>query len=61
MIGVATPPVGMSLFVTAHVAGIPVERVMRAILPFMIPLIVTLMLVTYAPWFSLYLPSLVFD
>ena len=61
MIGVATPPVGMSLFVTAHVAGIPVERVMRAILPFMIPLIATLMLVTYAPWFSLYLPSLVFD
>jgi tripartite ATP-independent transporter DctM subunit len=60
MIGVATPPIGMSLFVTAHVAGIPVERMMRAILPFLIPLFITLVFVTYWPWLSLWLPSLVF-
>lgn len=58
MIGVATPPVGMSLFVTAHIAGIPLERMMRAILPFLIPLIVALAMVTYWPQAVLYLPRL---
>src|SRR3546814_4379724 len=33
MIGAALPPVGMSLFVTAHVSGISVERMYKAILP----------------------------
>lgn len=61
MIGCATPPVGMSLFVTAHVAGIPVERMMRAILPFLVPLIVTLLAVTFWPSLTLFLPSLLFD
>src|SRR3546814_7065407 len=35
MIGAALPPVGMSLFVTAHVSGISVERMYKAILPFL--------------------------
>lgn len=61
MIGCATPPVGMSLFVTAHVAGIPVERMMRAILPFLVPLIITLLAVTFWPSLTLFLPSLLFD
>ncbi len=60
MIGVATPPVGMSLFVVAHVARIPLEGVMRAVLPFLIPLILVLFLVTYVPWLSLWLPGLLF-
>lgn len=61
MIGVATPPVGMSLFVVAHVARIPLEGVMRAVLPFLVPLILVLALVTYLPAMSLWLPSLLFD
>ncbi|MFN3685402.1 TRAP transporter large permease [Salinarimonas sp.] len=61
MIGCATPPVGMSLFVTAHVASIPVERMMRAILPFLVPLIITLLAVTFWPSLTLFLPSLLFD
>jgi tripartite ATP-independent transporter DctM subunit len=60
MIGVATPPIGMSLFVVSHVARTPVESVMRAVLPFLIPLIIVLLLVTYVPSLSLFLPSLVF-
>ena len=60
MIGVATPPVGMSLFVVAHVAKIPLEGVMRAVLPFLIPLIVVLVVVTYVPQLSLWLPGLLF-
>ena len=47
MIGVALPPVDMSLFVTAHVAGIPVERMFRAVLPFVWPMLITLLIVTY--------------
>jgi tripartite ATP-independent transporter DctM subunit len=60
MIGVALPPVGMSLFVTAHVAGIPVERMFRAVLPFLWPMLVTLLIVTYWPRFVLFIPSLLF-
>jgi tripartite ATP-independent transporter DctM subunit len=60
MIGVATPPVGMSLFVVAHVARIPLDSVMRAVLPFLIPLVLVLVLVTYVPWLSMWLPSLLF-
>ncbi len=60
MIGVATPPVGMSLFVVAHVARIPLEGVMRAVIPFLFPLFVVLMLVTYVPSLSLWLPGQLF-
>ncbi len=60
MIGVALPPVGMSLFVTAHVAGIPVERMFRAVLPFIWPMMITLLVVTYWPRLVLFIPSLLF-
>ncbi|RUT32485.1 TRAP transporter large permease [Arsenicitalea aurantiaca] len=60
MIGVATPPVGMSLFVTAHVAGIPIEKMMRAILPFLVPLFAALLVVTYVPEVVMFLPRLLF-
>lgn len=61
MIGVATPPVGMSLFVVAHVAKIPLDGVMRAVIPFLVPLIVVLFVVTYVPWLSMWLPGLLFN
>ena len=60
MIGVALPALGMSLFVTAHVAGIPVERLFRAILPFVWPMLITLLVVTYWPRLVLFVPSLLF-
>lgn len=60
MIGVATPPVGMSLFVVAHVSKIPLEGVMRAVLPFLVPLFIVLGVVTYVPQLSLWLPGLLF-
>lgn len=56
MIGVATPPVGMSLFVVSEVSGLRVERLMRAVLPLLIPLIITLFFVTYFPDFVLLVP-----
>lgn len=58
MIGVATPPVGVSLFVMAHVAKLKMENLMRAILPFLIPIIFILLLLTYVPQIVTFLPDL---
>jgi tripartite ATP-independent transporter DctM subunit len=58
MIGTITPPVGIVLFVTAKVANISFERVTRATLPFLIPLLVVLAMVTLWPPLSTALPEL---
>lgn len=58
-IGLLTPPIGMCLYATARVAKIKVETLIRAILPFYIPLGITLMLITFIPQLVLWLPSLV--
>ena len=59
MIGVVTPPVGMSLYVTSNVAQIKLETLMKAVLPYVAVLIVVLLLVTYIPGISLWLVRLV--
>ena len=56
-IGMITPPVGLNLFVTSGVAGMPMMRVVRAALPFLAVLFVFLILVTYVPWISTFLPT----
>ena len=58
MIGGITPPIGMLLFITARVANLQLERLMRSILPFIIPLVVVLILITYIPWLVTALPNL---
>jgi tripartite ATP-independent transporter DctM subunit len=58
-LGLNTPPVGTTQFVGCAIGGISVGEVMRTILPFYGALGVTLMLVTYVPAFSLWLPHLV--
>jgi len=60
MIGLLTPPVGMVLFVLAKVSKISFERTMAATLPWLVPLFVTLALITYVPQTVLWLPSLIF-
>ena len=60
MIGTVTPPVGMVLFVTAKVAGISFERVTRATLPFLVPLLAVLAAITLWPPLTTWLPGLVF-
>ena len=57
-LGLNTPPVGTTQFVGCAIGGISVGEVMRSILPFYGALIVTMMLVTYVPAFSLWLPGL---
>ncbi|WP_417245529.1 TRAP transporter large permease [Celeribacter sp.] len=56
-IGMITPPVGLNLFVTSGVAGMPMMSVVRAALPFLAILFVFLILVTYVPAISTFLPT----
>lgn len=58
MIGLLTPPLGMVLFAVAKVADMPINRVVRSVAPFYIPLVLALLLVTYVPQISLLLPNL---
>ena len=57
-IGMVTPPVGLNLFVTAGVAGMSLEKVIMAALPWLLILLTVLIIVTYVPLISLFLPSL---
>ena len=56
-IGMITPPVGLNLFVTAGVASMSVLRVVQAALPWVGIMFVFLILVTYVPWISTWLPT----
>jgi tripartite ATP-independent transporter DctM subunit len=55
-IGLITPPVGSVLFVGSAVGKIPIETVVRALLPFFVLLLIVLFVVTYVPALSLWLP-----
>ena len=58
MIGLCTPPVGTSLFICAKSAGISIEKMYKAILPFLVPLLIVLFLITYVPSLVTWLPGL---
>jgi TRAP-type C4-dicarboxylate transport system permease large subunit len=57
MIGLLHPPMGLVLFVLARVAKLSVERTTMAILPWLVPLLISLAIVTYIPSISLWLPN----
>ena len=57
-IGLLTPPVGGVLFVGAAVAKLPMEQVVKALMPFFGALLLVLVAVTYIPGLSLWLPGL---
>ncbi len=57
-IGTITPPVGTTLFVGVKVGGVRLEDVIKQLLPFFAVIIAVLLLVTYVPTLSLWLPSL---
>jgi TRAP-type C4-dicarboxylate transport system permease large subunit len=58
-IGLLTPPVGPTLFVGCAIGKVTMEDVTRTLWPFYIPMLAVLLLVTYVPALSLWLPSLV--
>ncbi len=59
MIGLLTPPVGMSLYMVSSVAGMTVERVISAAIPWVVCLLLSLAAVTFLPAASTWLPSLI--
>jgi tripartite ATP-independent transporter DctM subunit len=56
-IGLCTPPVGSVLFVGVGVAGTSIQKVVKPLLPLFIAMIVALLIVTYVPGLSLWLPG----
>jgi C4-dicarboxylate transporter DctM subunit len=58
-IGMVTPPIGYSLFVGSAVSGISIERLSRNLWPFFLVLLTVLMLVTFVPAVTLFVPSLI--
>jgi C4-dicarboxylate transporter DctM subunit len=59
-IGLIHPPVGLNLFVLSTISAAPIGEVIRGIFPFLILLLIVLMLITYVPVLTLWLPNLVF-
>jgi tripartite ATP-independent transporter DctM subunit len=58
-IGIITPPMGIGLYVMTGVADVKFEALVKACLPLLLPLIGCLLLLTYVPQLSLWLPNLV--
>lgn len=56
MIGLVTPPVGLCLYVVSGVARVPIPDIVREIWPYFIGLVISLLLITYIPAISLWLP-----
>ena len=61
IIGLTTPPVGVCLFVASSIGEISIDKISKAIFPFLLVSLLVLILVTYIPQLSLLLPGLFFD
>ena len=58
-IGLITPPVGLNLFVTSGITGMPLTKVVRAAMPWLGVLFLFLIVITYVPSISTFLPNLI--
>ena len=58
-IGLLTPPVGTVLFIGSAVSGVKIEKIVKATLPFYLAMVITLLLLSFVPAVSLFLPHLV--
>ncbi len=58
-IGLLTPPVGVILFVTSAITGLTIEKLSKALFPFYVVMILSLLFVTYIPEIAMFLPNLV--
>jgi len=59
-IGMLTPPMGICLIVSCSIAKISMERVSRAVLPFVLVMIIDLMIVSFVPFVTTYIPGVFF-
>ena len=60
IIGIVHPPMGIGLFVMSSLTRVSIEEMTRATLPFLIPLLLSLLVITFVPEICLWLPDLVF-
>jgi C4-dicarboxylate transporter DctM subunit len=60
-IGMLTPPFGLNLFVASGISKMPLSEVTKGVLPFIAVLIVTLLIITFIPQLSLYLPNMIYS
>ncbi|MBK7793535.1 MAG: TRAP transporter large permease [Betaproteobacteria bacterium] len=60
MIGLLTPPVGMVLFILQKVSSLTFEQTVKAVVPWLWPLLVTLAIITYVPQVVLWLPGILY-
>ncbi|TCO68813.1 TRAP transporter large permease [Marinisporobacter balticus] len=58
-IGLITPPVGGTLFVGSAVSGVPIEKLIKTLLPFFAVMIIVLLIITYIPGIVMFIPDLV--
>jgi len=56
-LGMLTPPVGLNLFVASGITGEPIKEVVKSVIPWFIVMLIGLILITYIPEISLWLPS----
>lgn len=59
MLGLVTPPMGLALFLITDIAKVPMRAVLREMVPFYIPLLATLALITLVPEISLWIPKMI--
>jgi TRAP-type C4-dicarboxylate transport system permease large subunit len=57
MIGLLTPPMGLSLFLVSSIAQVSLRQLLKALIPFYIPLLITLAIITFATDLVLWLPG----
>ncbi|QDC10610.1 TRAP transporter large permease [Oceanicola sp. D3] len=60
MVGILTPPLGIAIYIMMDVAKLPFEAVAKATIPFLIPIVIAVLLITFVPQISLFLPNLVY-
>ena len=58
MVGLLTPPMGLALFLVADIAKVSMKDVLKEMLPYYLPLGITLLLITYVPGFTTWIPRL---
>ncbi|MFP5406196.1 MAG: TRAP transporter large permease subunit, partial [Gammaproteobacteria bacterium] len=58
MVGLLTPPMGLALFLVADIARVSMKEVLKEMVPYYLPLGVTLLMITYIPGLTTWLPTL---
>ncbi|MDP7652392.1 MAG: TRAP transporter large permease [Rhodospirillales bacterium] len=59
LLGLATPPMGVGIYIMVGITKKPFEVITMAFLPFMVPLVIVLFMITYIPQLTLWLPNLI--